>query len=569
MDKRGIISKLIGDILNTQTKGEYITVSELKTIEVNGSEEIIDVNTALVSDSLIHKIKSSSVDPCIHRRCVNYDKDFIYNPSFWMYLSKTSGLEKAEPLVVSWCSGNHTTFYLDQGFLSTYYLTPRLSNEEIIWDDLKKPCYDVVINKLVSEYNFKHSEAFVRIKKSYLEDYLYLRKKKAVQIFTIKKEISIDQEIAFLLNSKENFVEVAKQYEITIRKYLHKENKAHLEINGYKVLCQEDSEKVEQETSGHNWKGIEGIVTYSCARHKMPFEYVYVSDNVLEKYEADESYDVYPRTGSVSYRNQWSVSHCERVGRNAIKIELKKLYEGNDYDVIDYWNKFSIDQSEIVNGESIALKAEKLARKYLVFGRLFTQLINRFGFNYAISDIISLNEEQIERTGWHEFVDYISIAHHVNIKSFSKEQFVTRCKKLYILLGENLQEKPLRKIVGCLGFPLNETEKYRSIKLLDCIIKYLAVANQSGLDPFNQKEIIVQRVHELKEFNILSKLFALNNLRQLDAHKAGNHKSKLHDILKDFTIHPNSLSNNYADTCFLIYDGLDEMFSNLNSVLSH
>ncbi|MFC4211896.1 hypothetical protein ACFOWA_11925 [Pedobacter lithocola] len=129
-----------------------------------------------------------------------------------------------------------------------------------------------------------------------------------------------------------------------------------------------------QEPLGHLWKGIDGLVTPECARHKMPFEYVYVSDKVLNKYENDEDYKVYPQSGSVAYRNQWSISHCERVGKNAIKIEIKKLYEGNRFDTIDYWNQFNIDPNDIVDGENIASKAERLTQKYFLFGRLFTSL---------------------------------------------------------------------------------------------------------------------------------------------------------------------------------------------------
>ncbi len=106
-------------------------------------------------------------------------------------------------------------------------------------------------------------------------------------------------------------------------------------------------------------EGIENLVTEWRARHEMPFEYIYVSDEVLSKYESDDDYEVYPKSGSVSYGNQWSVTYCERIGRNAIKIEIKKLYEGNSYEVIDYWNKFSIHPSEVIEGENIAEKAHE------------------------------------------------------------------------------------------------------------------------------------------------------------------------------------------------------------------
>jgi len=131
MNKNQIISKLIGNLLDIQTEGEYIAVAELKTIDKNGLNETIDINTALISANLLNRIKSSHVNPYVNQPGAYYREGYEYKPSFWLYLSKSSGLKKAEPLVVSWCSGNHTTFMIDQGFLSAFKLSPRLLEDEI------------------------------------------------------------------------------------------------------------------------------------------------------------------------------------------------------------------------------------------------------------------------------------------------------------------------------------------------------------------------------------------------------------------------------------------------------
>lgn len=172
-----------------------------------------------------------------------------------------------------------------------------------------------------------------------------------------------------MLKNKKYFIEEFKQYEIRLTRFDHKEDIARLEINGFKVLLENSENNQEEETvTGHYWKGINGLVTEWRARYEMPFEYVYVSDKVLAVYEADEDYEVHPLSGSVSYRNQWAVTHCDRVGKNAIKIDVKKLYEGNRYTVIDYWNKFSIHPTEIIEGENVAEKAERLTRKFFCLG---------------------------------------------------------------------------------------------------------------------------------------------------------------------------------------------------------
>ncbi|MBN8787803.1 MAG: hypothetical protein J0I84_11990, partial [Terrimonas sp.] len=304
------------------------------------------------------------------------------------------------------------------------------------------------------------------------------------------------------------------------------------------------------------------------ARHSMPLEYVYISDVALERFENDDSYKVYPQTGIIQYRNQWGVSHCMREGKNAIKLELKKLYEGVPYEFISHLNKFSIEKSSVVPGENIVMKAERIVRRYIRFGENLTQIVNRIcGFGFNITDIITLNKEEIEYTGWQNFPEFDLIAHHINLKTFSKEQFISRCKELNNLINENLCERPLRKVVNALGFSEEDTGLKRGVKLLEMIIKYLHVVKETGLNTLKHKEIILERVTELKNFTPVLQLVKLNDLRQLDAHKNSGDKQKFSSALKAFSINSASLSNNYADACYKVYDGLDEMFLSLNDLL--
>ena len=566
MNKRDIISKLIGNYLDVDISSDgYITVAELKTTEGNIS---VDLNTALISPALVSRIKSSHVNPFVETSGAYFDKNYVYKPSFWLYVSPSSGLKKAEPLVVSWKSANKTILSIDQGFLSAFCLVPRLLKDEIYWDELSQPDYEVVKNRLASEYEFPNqTEAYVKVKKGYLDQYLACRKKVAVQLFTIIKEIDIDDNIKGLLNEKGYYIEEFNQFEIRISKFSHKEDVARLEINGYKII-QVAELRDDTSPAGHYWKGIEGIVTEDRTRHKMVGEYAFISDDVLQKYEVDDDYEVHPDSGGVRYRGQWAVSHCERIGRNGIKVELKKLYEGTPDDVIGYWNKYSIDISEVGEGENIAAKAKRLTRKYFLFGRLFCQVANKICHSsFSPIEIITLDQDAIDYTGWADFPDYKPISHHVCLRNFSKEDFICRCKKLYILLGENLQERNLRKIINTIGFSLDDTKSCRSLKLLEFFLKYLFVSVETGLDPIQDKETIVGRTKELTEFNMLSKLFALNDIRQLDAHKKGNFTLKFNLALEEFDIEPPSISNNYARICDQIYDGLNDLFVDINNLL--
>ncbi|MFH6983592.1 hypothetical protein [Marinoscillum luteum] len=566
-----IISKLIGDIFENSLESENIEIAQISSRDVNGLIRSTDSNTALISPNLISKIRPSHINVPVNSTGLNYLDDFEYKPSFWLYLSPASGLKKAEPLVVSWTNGNHTTLHPDPGFLGTYGLSPRVANDITFWDDLSKPKYNIVENVPLSIYDYPiQTEAYVKIDRKYLSDYLSVRKRVAIKVFREIRDIEISDDILNLLDGKQYFIKEHDQYEVRLSKYSHKDDIVRLEVNGFKVLL-EDFKLLETENNygGHSWKGIDQKVTGYEARHNMPFRYVYVSDDVLDKYEQDEDYNVQPESGSVSYGIHWRVSHCDRVGRNAIKIEIKKLYEGTPYDVIDYWNQFSIDPKTIdTDQENIAEKATRLVRKYLLFGRGLSSILNRIcDFNFLSLELISLDEKSLDYKGYAQDHDIRPIMNHVSAKAFSKEEFIIRCKKLNILLSENLREKNLRKVVHCLGFEADKTNELRSIKLLELILKYLYVAHSSGLHPRKSKEAILSRIDEFKDLKVIPELLALNAIRQLDAHKSKDFNSKFNTALETLAIDKKMITNNYSNVCHDTYDRLIDMFSDLNSFL--
>lgn len=565
MGKEDIIKKISKYII-IPDNGEYYLIAKLKTIDPNGLRETIDINTILISKHLVNKIKPSHTNPVVNKNAKQYTDNYQLNPKFWIYVSPASGLRKAEPLVVSWCSGNHTTFCIDHGFLSTYNLVPRLLNDTILWDDLTVPEYEIVRNKPLSIYDFpQQTEACVEIKKDYLEDYLYLRKKCAVRIYNIQKDIIVDEDINELIGESEVFIEEFENFEIRLKKYDHKIDTARLEINGFRTIdiTNDNSKDLE---GGHYWKGFVELITPMKAMD-MAFQYVYVSDTVLSKYEDNDSYDLYPKTGAVSYMSQWGISYCDRVGKNAIKLEIKKLYEGGCYTEIDYWNKFSISKDEIIPGVNIVERAEILTKKYFLFSRLFCQLINTLlNFHFIPSEIISIDEDKIYYTGWSEFEDFRPLTNHIDYKEFSKSQFLSRCKKMHILFCENLKEKSLRQILYKMGFAKKDISNYKSIKLLDLILKCLYVSHESGLHPSENEEII-KRIIDFKDISFVKELFALNDIRQIDAHKTEG-KSKLNIALTNLSIHPNSIVNNYSVACESVYERLDKMFFEINNFLS-
>jgi hypothetical protein len=574
MNKTEILEKLLGNLLDTNADHSgYHFIAELKEENFKGLTSSIDTNTVLISPRLIKKIKPSQGHPNVTTPGASYHPEYVYKPSFWIFLTKATGLNKTEPLAVSWDSGNHTTLMPDQGFLSAFKLTPTYLNEEVHWNDLNGPEYKVILNKPLSEFYFtRKSSAFVKIRKDYLEAYAALRKKTAVQVFTIIKEIEADDNLEMLTAGDDNYIEEFKQFEIRLSRYLHKPNIFRMEINGYKILAEHNpiKEISAGEPAGHFWKNIEGSVDGWRARHELPGEQVYVADSVLAKYEGNDDYEIYPDSGAVSYGGKWSVGHCKRVGRNAIQLDLKKLYEGNTDEVITHWNKFNIDRSAINFAEEhIPQKAKRLVRRYFLMGRLLAGTLNRIlPVHYTAAELITLDEARINYTGWTEFPDYGPVANHVDAERFTREQFLGRAKKLQILLIENLKVAALRRSVNALGFPLDDTKKYGSLKLLDLVLSYFITANETGLNAALDMDEIRQQMSEKPSKSFLSPLFALNDLRQLDAHKTNDIKSKLNTSLKVLDIEPNSIANNYADAIGLVFDRLTDAITNVNDRLS-
>jgi hypothetical protein len=573
MNRNDLILKIVEDNLDPlNLNDEYFTIAELKSVKVVNSVKSIDINTALISPKLFKSIRPSHVNPFVNTTGASYQKDWAYKPAFWLYLSPAAGLKKAESLAVSWESANQTILLPDQGLLKTFDLIPKYANEQTLWHDLSRPVYDVVINKPVSGYSApNHTEAYVKVRSEYFKDYLLLRKKSAVQVFTIKTTVVIDSTVETLLNGNEYFVGEADKYEVRLKKTFDKDGTAYLEINGYRLLFDPTAFESNPEpvSSGHMWKGIDGLVNSWRARHEMPGEFIYVSDEVLARFQNDDDYEVYPDSGAVSYKGQWSISHCERIGRNAIKVEVKKLYEGTPSEEIDYWNKFSIDPKEIKPGENIEQKSRRLIRKYFLFGRVIARLINHTcNYHYTTVNLITLDEEKIDYTGWTEFPDYKLVSCHVPARGFSRDQFLTRCKNLYQLLGENLQEAKIRKVITYLGFPDSELTGFKSLKLLELLIKYYRVAYESGLDIAKDRGEIVERTIERKEYLPLSDLSALVSIRNLGSHKGGDIKTKMQEPLRSLGIEPGAISNNYGVVCDQLYDRLADLFSDLNSWLT-
>lgn len=557
-------------------KGDYLFVNELVTYELKqGWQSTRDYQSLLINPELIQFINPKEInhvtDCSVHPI---YNEDYEYKASSSVFISNHEGLENEIPFVFSWESGNNFTFQLDPMFLQTYGLTPRLTEKKIHWDDLSRPLMDIVELIPKSVYDFpNYSKSYVKIRKDYLQDYLKLTKKSLIQVYCETRILSFNQELKELLGENQYFEKTTKFNHFRINKI--SDDEIFTEVTGYRQIYLGNKipfSKWAKKEKYYIWPGYEKPISRANAKH---FNYVYVSDEVLGVYEQDDKYDIYPESGGVGYKNQWSVSRTSRVGRNHIRLELRKLYEGTPSDVIAYWNKFAVDESKInFEGENIVIKSKRLVDTYLNFAEWLSEIIfNSFEIHFSTEQLIKLDKEELNYYGWYTNESIKPITHHLPHK-LSKQDFLYRTKKLHHFLVENLVEKNLRKIavnvfnINLEKFKQNEQEIFRSIKLLNFILNYITIANQAGLNLKNDiTEINLRLETEIVEMELIKTLNAINILRQLDSHQAGKKlNDKIDKVLKTFGLERNEVNDNFLDACEIIYYKIEKEFEKITKI---
>lgn len=570
------VPQIFEDVKNySPIEGENIFVSELTTHElINGIKSTRDYQSLLIDSNLIEFIKPNEIIQTTNNSVHPiFDKDYEYKGRSSVFVSNTKGLKKVKPFIFSWESANNISFLPDPYFLLTYGLTPRTTEDQIYWDDLSRPKINIVTCIPKSIYDFPiYSKSFVKINKEYLQDYLMLTKKTLIQVYWETRILPPNYELNKLLGENNFFEKTTKYNHFRFNKI--SDNQIFTEVTGFRVLQLDDSVPISNEhrkVTGHIWPGYDEKINLFNAKH---WNYVYVSDEVLGKYEQDKHYSVCPETGGVSYKNQWSVTRCSRVGRNYIKIELFKLYEGTPHEVISYWNNFAVDKSRIdENQRNIAERSKKLVFSYLRFGELLSSLINRhYDLNLSSQDLIKINRQELNYHAWYNNESIEPITYHLD-HNLSKQDFLIRQKQLQLFLTENLVERNLRNIATVIlkidldKFKKTPVEVFRSIKILNLILNYISISQEAGLNlKIDSPEINSRLENELKEIELINLLKAINTLRQLDSHQQGS-KSKLSEALSVFGINGNECSGNYLNACEIIYDKLFIVFERTSQIL--
>jgi hypothetical protein len=280
---------------------------------------------------------------------------------------------------------------------------------------------------------------------------------------------------------------------------------------------------------------------------------------------------VVPESGAVSFGTRWTVGYCRRVGRNLIRLELKKLYEGVPAAVTQRWHKFAVEPPPpgaypaILDELNIGRRAKALTYAIVNLGENLAALARRVGLpELAPDSFVGLRRSDLDYRGWWKFLAAETIGRHVPL-NMPVDVFLDRCLSINKLAVEGLVERSLRKMLHAMGVPPKEIEKLRTLKLLDCVVRMCRVAHASGLSLSISGGEIWQSLltNGTDPPQPIPRMFALYDMRVLKAHTSDD-QNKLAACLGRFGINPSEAAAGYGMILDRMYDALIAGIASVN-----
>jgi hypothetical protein len=500
-----------------------------------------------------------------------------YRPSFWISAGADYRL-KCEPLVLEWVSNNRNALAIDPGFLMTYGLIPRaLEDGSIHYDDPAVPEFDVAIVDPPSVYDDSaHSGARVLILRDHVQDYLTLRGIALVEVYYEIRRGPADAAIDALLEGKKGLTFKLSDREFQVQR--RPEGGFVAQVWGARVVAQPADLPVSADpldAEGLKWPNFADPVTNETARRLGIGDYAYVSDSVLDAYEGRPGFRVHPESGGVSYGNQWHVGFCDRVGRDVIRLELKKLYEGAGHRVVQHWHQHALNPTkELLNPEgrvapNVGSRSRKLVNGLTTLGLRLAELSILLGIvEVSAEQFVGLDRADLDYQGWWNGPNVEPVTRHYPL-ALSREGFLARCIALNKLLIEPLSEARLRKMAHTIGVPAADMKEFGALKLLDRIVCLAQVSVASGLSLWDAGAELVARLKAdgTEPVRPLDHLFALSDMRNIAAHRKPDADNKLDVALRRFGIEPAAVAGGYGEALDALYDRLGEQLTVVGSTL--
>lgn len=545
---------------------DHIVVAEISDASINGYKGCRLVTTALIPiekvDDILkapggigYEVRSWGPHP-------NVGKDQVYDTNFW--IDGRTQQEKFQTIINAWNHHNRQVVLPDNIMLMTYGLVPRyLADGVVCWDDPRTPVYDVLRVKAHVNHDAKGTDplALVVMRRDYLEDYCSLKGCAAVATFYEERFSSEDETIEALLNGKEGaeFKLPGRLLGVAVIKgNYHKDTPQMCRIWGCRLILAPTSRPItDAKDPALIWPSDDKPMTLHRAAAN--WIYGYVSDAVLCEYESKPEFDVHPDSGGVCYGGWWGVGFCDRIGRNHIRLEIKKLYEGNPPHVIAHWHRFAVakemaESDRETNGDvNIAIRAKAVVDGYLAFTNALEELSNYLGAGFTQKDIGSLDTNDVDYVGWWTVPALKSLG-LVARPNASREQYLARTISVFQLL-ENLREAPLRNLALALGVPKEKTTGMKSLKLLATVCQLAVIAEEHGYHLVADAQEVVKFWNADAKLGMLNAIFALNALRICAAHAPGlDQEQKIADASAVFGTDVTAMQGGWGRAIDNIYD---------------
>lgn len=484
-----------------------------------------------------------------------------YEPRFWVF---TDGTVDFEPLALRWDAGSMDVVVPDQGLLMTYGLVPRYTDDQVAhWDDLEQPTYDCLIADCTTSNLFDEpGTAFVDVDADLIQDYASLRGLSVVQVFYVQDSAPPDDQVAALLGEESQVDIELPGRSVSLRRT--RDGDVIAECWGIRLIVEPGGMPLTEGRWDYEeleWPGA-GTVSRDDARMAGIADHasaVFVRDTVLARFEGDQDIEIHPESGAVSYKNQWGVSWCQRYGRDLIRVDLKKLYEGTRPEIVRHYHEHAVEPPPVNDlrwdEPNVAARARRIAYAWADLGACLEALARDLDLAIAATDVVAVTRVDLESRGWWSDSTFEAIARHIP-PELSRDGFIDRCGAIYQSTVDRLRERHLRSIVHEIGFDAQQTRDYRGLKLLELIAKAAVVASETGLDLVGDRHEILRRTMEGAEAPPISTLFKLNELRQLDSHAVANVAARLEAILRELGIDPMSTVSGFDDALDEIYDSV-------------
>ncbi len=566
-----------------QENEDIITIGKIESSFENGYWGTTYLCTALVPNEDLELLFKSKI------RCgykvENWgplpivEKDEKYENDFYI-----EGLKRKKygPLVNSWQYHNKTIFLPDNRLLITYGLTNRNINESINWDDLNKPIYNVIENQPYSNYQYErnrgyfHSNAYVNIRRDYLEDYAFLKKASIVAFYYEQRWVkNTDVFIQDMLNSRniESYEIEANRIKLMTTRFL---NYAYnCQVWGRQlVLTPQKSLISNSEELLLKWPNINKPITEKEAMSNS-YDTIFVKDLFLKEFEKNNDYKIYPESGSVDYDNRWCIIGTERISRNTIELELKNLYEGNPEYIIEKIHSYSITkanstQDKLEYGKRhIGIRAKEFVNSFLHLFETIAEFCNITELYFDQEDLIGITTGNVEYNGWYTFEDFQAISNVIE-PGCSEDNFQNRAKKLFKII-ERISEKNLRKILKQIKFRNDiKIDNYGSIRLIATLFQLIEISINSDLNIQNNMSTINDRFDNDYHNDNLGYIFALNDIRLLESHSTGSKLTQQYN--KSLLVFDISRDENkgigWGISIDKLYDKLIIAFKNIQDIFS-